>query len=149
MKKSVQRKIVRDVMTCAPKTVGPRTDLPALKAMFQTYQFNAFPVVDEHQVLLGLVSKFDLLRTFSLEPSRWIPDVRALFAEHVEDIMSRGVVLVRPEEPIAAIIDVIVGSKLRTVPVAERRDGKDVLVGIVTRHDVLPYLVLVGDAQTD
>jgi CBS-domain-containing membrane protein len=98
MQKSVQHRVVREVMTGAPITVGPKTDVRTLKAMFETYAFNAFPVVDEHRVLLGVVTRFDFLRMFCPDAGgRWIPDLRAPWAERVEDIMTRGLVTVRPK----------------------------------------------------
>lgn len=68
---------------------------------------------------------------------RWISDLHALWAERVEDIMTRGLVTVGLEDPITTVIDEILRSKLRSLPVVERRGGNDVLVGIVSRRDVL------------
>jgi CBS-domain-containing membrane protein len=137
-------------MTRRPKTVGPKTDVRSLKAMFEMYEFNAFPVVDEQQILVGVVTRLDFLRMFwPDEAHRWIPDLRTLWAERVEDIMSRGLVTVSPEDPIVMVVDQIVRSKLRSLPVVERRAGKDVLVGIVTRRDVLTCLTLTEDDSND
>jgi CBS-domain-containing membrane protein len=150
MQKSVQQRVVREVMTGAPITVGPKTDIRLLKAMFETYEFNAFPVVDEHHVLLGVVTRFDFLRMFRPEGGRrWIPDMRALWAERVEDIMTRGLVTVGPGDSITTVVDEILRSKLRSLPVVERRGGKDVLAGIVRRRDVLSCLTLVDDDRDD
>jgi CBS-domain-containing membrane protein len=150
MLKSMEHRIVREVMTRRPKTVGPKTDVRTLKAMFEIYEFNAFPVVDGRQILLGVVTRLDFLRMFRPdEAHRWIPDLRTLWAERVEDIMSRGLVTVRPEDPVAMVVEEIVRSKLRSLPVVERRAGKDVLVGIVTRRDVLKCLTLTEDGSND
>ena len=64
MKKRIESKAVREIMTPAPVTVRPDTSISDLKALFERYDFNAFPVVDEVGVLRGLVSKLDLLRVF-------------------------------------------------------------------------------------
>jgi CBS-domain-containing membrane protein len=149
MQKSVQHRVVRDVMTRAPMTVGSKTDIRTLKTMFETYQFNIFPVVDEHQILLGVVTKYDFLRMFRPDRRRWIPDLGALGAKRVEDIMTRGVATVSPDDPIATVVDEIVRSRLRSLPVVERRAGKGVLVGIVSRHDVLRCLTLAEDGSND
>jgi CBS-domain-containing membrane protein len=150
MQKSMEHRAVQEVMTRRPKTVGPKTDVRSLKAMFEMYEFNAFPVVDEQQILVGVVTRLDFLRMFwPDEAHRWIPDLRTLWAERVEDIMSRGLVTVSPEDPIVMVVDQIVRSKLRSLPVVERRAGKDVLVGIVTRRDVLTCLTLTEDDSND
>jgi CBS-domain-containing membrane protein len=145
--KRVEDRTVRDVMTRTPKTVRPETDVRTLKAMFESHDFNAFPVVDEEAVLLGMVTKLDFLRMFRPDRGRWIPDVRTLWAERVEEIMTRVVVTVTPGDRVATAIDLMVQSGLRSLPVVERRSRRDVLVGIVSRSDVLRSLVLEGDAS--
>src|SRR5439155_15194650 len=88
MQKSMEHRVVREVMPRRPKTVGPKTDVQTLKAMIARYEFNAFPVVDEQQILVGVVTRLDFLRMFRPdEAHRWIPDLRTLGAERVEDIM--------------------------------------------------------------
>jgi len=44
--------------------VGPNTDGQTPKAMFEMYEFNAFPLVDEQQILVGVVTRLDFLRMF-------------------------------------------------------------------------------------
>jgi CBS-domain-containing membrane protein len=145
MDKRIEDRTVGEVMTRRPKTVEPETDVRTLKAMFQSHDFDTFPVVDEEQVLLGVVTKLDFLKMFRYNPSRWLPDVRILWAERAEDIMTRRVVTVTPEERIATAIDLMVQSGLHTLPVVERRGRRDVLVGIVSRDDMLKCLVLEAD----
>lgn len=146
MQKSVDRRVVREVMTREPVTVGPKTDIRTLKAMFEAYRFSTFPVVDEQQLLLGVVTRLDFLKMFRPdEGRRWILDVGALWAERVEDIMNRGIVPVSPEDPIARVVDEIIRSNVRSVPVVDRRGRKNILVGIVSWHDVLACLTLVDD----
>jgi CBS domain-containing protein len=128
---------IREIMTTHPKTVGGKTAVTALRDLFVAYGFNAFPVVDEADTLLGIVTKFDLLRIFRHDRRRILPDLSALLAEHVEDIMRRGVVTVVPGDPVTAAVDRMLSSRLRSLPVVERRGGKEYLVGIVSRGDVL------------
>ncbi|HET9489284.1 MAG TPA: CBS domain-containing protein [Methylomirabilota bacterium] len=78
MEKHIEERAVRDLMTRAPKTVGPRTGLLALKALFETHDFNASPVVDDNGALLSLVTKLDFLKMFSPDRRRWIPDLRSI-----------------------------------------------------------------------
>jgi CBS-domain-containing membrane protein len=105
--------------------------------MFAEHEFNAFPVVDANGVLLGIVSKFDVFRIGRHEPARLIPDFRALYAEHVDDIMRRRVVTLRPRDSVTSAIDLMIASKRRSVPVAERLGRADMLRGVVSRTDVI------------
>ena len=142
MEKRIEERTVRHVMTPAPRTVGPKTSLHELKALFETHDFNALPVVDERGVLRGVVTKLDFLKMFSPDRRRYLPDLRALWAERVEDIMSRGIIAVTPDETVATAADLMVQSRLRSLPVVERHSREQRLVGIVSRTDLMASLLL-------
>jgi CBS domain-containing protein len=147
MDKRIETRAVREVMTRAPKVVGPRIGLRTLKTLFETHDFNAFPVVDGDGVLLGMVTKLDFLKMFSPGRRRWIPDIKSLWAERVEDIMSRGIIAVAPEDTIAMAADLMVHSNLRSLPVVQRRGREQRLVGIVSRTNLMKGLLLEGDGS--
>jgi CBS domain-containing protein len=65
-----------------------------------------------------------VLRIVRHDPAQLIPDCRALYAEHVDDIMHRWVVTLRPTDSVASAIDLMIASKLRSVPVVERLDAR-------------------------
>jgi len=46
-----------------------------------------------------------------------------------------------PGDPVTAAVDRMSSSRLRNLPVVERRGRKDVVVGIVSRGDVLGSLI--------
>ena len=145
MRKVIERKKVRDVMTRSPITVSPETTVQELMTKFATHDFNMFPVVDAGGVLRGLVTKLDLLRTFRPQMRRWIPDLKLLRAERIEDLMSRGTISVEADDPITVAVDTMIETRLRSLPVVQRRAEGPVLVGIVSRTDVLPCLTLETD----
>lgn len=145
MRKTIESKKVRDVMSRNPLTVSPDATIQELMAQFRAHDFNMFPVVDARGVLRGLVTKLDLLRTFRPQMRRFIPDLKLLWAERIEDVMSRGTMSVEADDPITVAVDTMIEARLRSLPVVERRAGGPVLVGIVSRTDVLPYLTLESD----
>ena len=145
MRKQVEERTVREVMTATPVAVRTSTTVGELKALFEAHDFNAFPVVDEAGALCGMVSKRDFLRMFRPARRRWLPDLRAVWAERVGDIMSAGLIAVEPGDPVVVAVDLMVETKLRTLPVVERRGGKPVLVGIVSRKDLLRCLTIEED----
>jgi CBS-domain-containing membrane protein len=147
MNKRIEKRTVREVMTRAPKVVGARTNLRTLKTLFDTHDFNALPVVDADGVLLGVVTKLDFLKMFSPDRRRWIPDLKSLWAERVEDIMSRGIIAVTPEDTIATAADLMVQSKLRSLPVVQRRGREQRLIGVVSRTDLMKCLLLEDDGS--
>jgi CBS-domain-containing membrane protein len=79
---------------------------------------------------------------FSPDRQRWIPDLRSIWGERVEDIMSRGIVAVSPDDTVATAADLMVQSKLRSLPVVEGRGRGQRLVGIVSRSDLMKCLLL-------
>jgi CBS domain-containing protein len=137
--------MIRDVMSTPPKTVGPKTSVRALQGLFASYDYNAFPVVDDAGALLGIVTKLDLLRIFRHDRARLRPRLGELFAEHVADIMRRGVITVGPRDLVETAVDRMLSSKLRSLPVVERRGRMDVLVGMVSRGDLIRSLVFEDD----
>jgi CBS domain-containing protein len=88
--------------------------------------FGAVPVVREGQRLAGIVSEHDLLAA--------IDDGHRLSAVTAGDIMTGNPYSVRPETTLGTLVHVLRASDLVRVPVV---DGKDRLVGIVARRDVL------------
>ncbi len=128
---------VYDVMTRVPVTVAPGTTVGDLMALFDRHDFNAFPVVDAHGVVRGIVTKLDVLRMFRPDANLRIPDFRALSSGHVADIMRRGVVSVEAEDPVVVAADLMVETRLRSLPVVQRKSGGPVLVGMVSQGDLL------------
>jgi len=147
MRKDVEAKKVREIMTRTPITVRPDMTIRELKAKFETHDFNMFPVVDERGLCRGVVTKLDLLRTFRLQLRHWIPDLRLLWAERVEDMMNRGAVAVDPDDSVVVAVDTMIETRTRSLPVVERRPEGRVVVGIVSRTDVLPCLIMEEDAE--
>jgi CBS domain-containing protein len=65
-----------------------------------------------------------------------------LWAERVEGIMNRGAIIAEPDDPIVVVVDTMLESRLRSLPVVERRGDRSTLVGVVSRTDVLPCLMV-------
>jgi CBS-domain-containing membrane protein len=72
----------KDVMTKLVLTVSRHVTLRELEHLFETHDFNGFPVVEGHH-LLGIVTKFDFLKNFVFTPSTVFP--------HYDDLMKRTV----------------------------------------------------------
>jgi CBS-domain-containing membrane protein len=59
-------------MTRAVRTVTRQTTMRELEALFEKYDFNSFPVVEEGK-MLGIVTKFDFLRAFAFTTGQMLP----------------------------------------------------------------------------
>jgi CBS-domain-containing membrane protein len=140
MQKQVEPKMIHDIMTSSPVTVRPETSIADLKSLFERYDFNAFPVVDDQGVLCGMVSKLDLLRSFRPDKRRGMAGLWALWAERVEEIMGRGIIVVEPHEPVVAAVDLMVETMRRSLPVIEHGPAGRMVVGMISRKDLLQCL---------
>lgn len=145
MARRIAPRLVLDVMSSHPKTVGPKLPVRELQGFFASYNFNAFPVVNDSGILLGIVTKLDLLRIFRHDRVRLRPRLSELWAERVEDIMRRRPVTLEPRDSVTTAIDHMLASKLRSLPVVDRRGKNDRLVGIVSRGDVIRSLIFEND----
>jgi CBS domain-containing protein len=132
---------VGDLMTERPRVTGADTPLrEAASAMVQA-GIGALPVVDEHRRLVGLLGDRELLRdllTSVVLGSRAKTQPKG--PEHrrrVRDIMTRQVLCVAPEQPLAEVVALMVNKNVERVPVV--REGQ--LVGFLTRGDILRQLI--------
>jgi CBS domain-containing protein len=132
---------VGDLMTERPRVTGADTPLrEAASAMVQA-GIGALPVVDEQRRLVGLLGDRELLRdllTSVVLGTRAKGQPKA--PEHrrrVRDIMTRQVLCVAPEQPLAEVVSLMVNKNVERVPVV--REGQ--LVGFLTRGDILRQLI--------
>ena len=127
---------VNEVMSTSAVTVTPTTSVADLLSLFDRHDFNAFPVLGQDGELLGIVSKLDVLELFLTDGGSGSAG-SAPGSARVKDLMRHEVVSVEARDPIAAAGATMVANKLRSLPVVERRDGHGVLVGILSRGDIL------------
>lgn len=139
---------VRDIMTAAPAIVSPDTHVWDLMRLFDSRDFNSLPVVDTQGVLVGIVTKLDLLRVFRPNSDRRVPDAAQVEETTAADLMRPGIITLEPDQPLVAAIDLMLQSRLHSLPVVERpHGGPPLLVGILSRGDLLRALAVVPREQ--
>lgn len=143
----------KDVMTIDVETVTPDTEVGEIARRLIARNISAVPVVDSNGKVVGIVSEGDLMRRSENEterrPSWWMrvladPEERArdyvkTHGKCAQDIMSRNVISVSEDTPLAEIAETLEKHHIKRVTVM--RDGK--LVGIVSRANLLQGLVAV------
>jgi len=125
-----------DAMTPNPVTVTPTTSLRTVEALFEQHDFNGVPVVDTDSCLLGLVTKLDLLKAFTLQPGTIVPHYDTIMEYPVTQVMTREPITVSPDLPLSRILQKLVETRNKSFPVM---DGER-LVGMIAREDVLKSL---------
>ena len=133
---------VKDVMSTHVMAVRPTAGYKEMAAMLHEQRVSAFPVIDDDNKVIGIVSESDLLVKAALEGT--VPGVlRGLTQRHVRsqvtgltaaDLMSRPAVTIGPDEPVSHAARLMYNKRVKRLPVISA-DGT--LVGIVTRSDVL------------
>jgi len=132
---------VRDLMTERPRTTTPEMPLRDAARELLSSGLSALPVVDENGGLLGLLSERELMRHFI---STTLPSASSRFTppsaqgrRTVRDVMTRQVLCVAPEQPLADVAALMTNKDVERVPVV--RGGR--LVGFLTRGDIVRKLI--------
>jgi predicted transcriptional regulator len=127
---------VADHMTRAVKTVTREVAMRELGGMFERDDFNAYPVEDDGQII-GLVTKFDLLKCFAFTPNQMIPRYEDLMKRTVADVMISEFIYVRSDTKLTRVLQLMVEHRFRSIPVI---DSGHRLAGIIAREDILRAL---------
>ena len=133
---------VRDVMSDQPRTVAPETSLTDAARTLARTGLGALPVVDEDRRVIGMVTEREVIRHLLKVQAFTGPDARAaspsgVGTRTVRDAMTRQVLCVAPEQPIAEVASLMSNKEVDRVPVV--RDGR--LVGFLTRGDIVRKLI--------
>ena len=133
---------VRDVMSDHPLTIAADAPLKEVARTLVRTGLGALPVVDEDQRVIGMVSEREVIRHLLHVQAFTGPDARvasppAVGARTVRDVMTRQVLCVAPEQPIAEVAALMSNKDVARVPVV--REGR--LVGFLTRGDIVRKLI--------
>ena len=127
---------VGDYMTRRVKIVKRQMSVRELNQMFELDDFNTYPVEEETQVV-GLVTKFDLLKCFAFTPSQMVPRYDDLMNRTVADIMTSAFIYVSADTRLTRVLQLMVEHRIRSIPAIDK-DNR--LVGIIAREDVIRAL---------
>jgi CBS domain-containing protein len=133
---------VKDVMSTHVIAAKQSAPYKELAAMLRDQRVSAFPVIDDDNKVIGIVSETDLLTKEALEGT--VPTtLQGLTDQHVRsqvsavtaaDLMTRPAVTIGPDEPVTSAARLMYNHRVKRLPVTSD-DGT--LIGIVTRSDVL------------
>jgi CBS domain-containing protein/mannitol/fructose-specific phosphotransferase system IIA component (Ntr-type) len=133
-----ERLAVRDIMTDHPRTVG--ADVPLREAAVDMVRagIGGLPVVDEEHRVIGMLSERELMRhllTAYLQGAAKTPPGAA--SRLVRDVMTRQVLCVSPDQPLAEVASIMTNKDVDRVPVVHGGE----LVGLLTRGDIVRKLI--------
>jgi CBS domain-containing protein len=133
---------VRDVMSDHPLTVRADLSLREAARTIVRTGLGALPVVDDDDRVLGMVSEKEVIRHLLTIQAFTGPDARVASppgtgTKTVRDAMTRQVLCVAAEQPLAEVAALMSNKDVDRVPVV--REGR--LVGFLTRGDIVRKLI--------
>jgi CBS domain-containing protein len=117
---------IREIMTRDLITASMHDPVTDVIATIVETGIGGLPIVDEHDVLRGIITERDVLRILTHKQSECC----------VEDIMSTSLHITSPESPIGTATKEMVANQIRRLPVV----SDDVLIGIITASDIMKFL---------
>jgi len=87
-------------------------------------------------LLVGVVTKFDILKVFAFTPRSVVPSYELLSQRRASQIMTRDVITFTPDTPLPRVLQTLVDFRVKSFPVV---DGRRV-VGMIAREDLVRAL---------
>jgi len=133
---------VKDVMTTRVVFVRQDATYKDMATLLREHRVSAFPVLDDEDTVIGVVSEADLLAKEALEGE--VPGLVSGILHHKEqakaagvtaaDLMTRPPVTITADDSVTHAARLMQGKRVKRLPVVTA-DGH--LIGIVSRADVL------------
>jgi H+/Cl- antiporter ClcA/CBS domain-containing protein len=132
---------VSEVMVASPQTLPSTMSIDAAINLFKSNErpHKSYPLVDQNQGLVGMVSRADILR-WSTEAG---PSGETLF----ERVSDNAVLFGYPDEVVARLADRMVANDTGRVPIIDRQTRK--VIGLVARKDLLKTRLGSQSAEKD
>ena len=127
----------KDIMTKEVVFVLPETSVKEALELMLANGISGVPVVQRDMKLIGVVTEKDLLRLFS-EPG-------SIGKKSIKEFMTQPVVHFDENENFEDICQCLNTVHFRRVPVTKN----DKLVGIVSRPDVIRYILSIDDQKVN
>ncbi|MCL4360053.1 CBS domain-containing protein [Patescibacteria group bacterium] len=142
---------VGEIMARNVKTVHHKTPIRALWKVIMDERVNSVPVVDEKEMLVGIISKQDMLEAlypdyrdvtedfFSIADFEDIEKrITEMGDKPVRDIMRSRVIFTREDTPIMRALSRMLVRRLNQMPVLSY---EDTIIGLITKGDIFKALV--------
>lgn len=139
--------LVKDIMTTTIISVKPDSSAQAVADLIVQHKIHAVPIVNELFELQGIVAEGDFFYQHSGPISMTSYLINRVTKKNlggslsevtVKDLMASPCITVTPEVTIEEAGNILVKKSFNTLPVV---DSANTLVGIVTAHDILKFLL--------
>jgi len=150
-----EEQAVRDIMVKEVIAIQKDASVEELSSLLIENGISGVPVVDSKGTLVGMVTKGDLIikdsdlhfpRYFKLLDSiiyleslnKFKKNLKKYLGTKVEDLMTSDVKTIKEDKPVSEAANLMIKYNINRLPVM---DGKDNMVGIVTRADIVRSMI--------
>jgi acetoin utilization protein AcuB len=135
--------LVQGWMTTDVATVHEDTSMMKASIVMKEKKIRCLPVVDERGKLVGIVSDRDLRDAAPSKATTLdVYELNYLLSSmKIKDIMSKNLVVVKPDETVEFAAILMIENKISSLPVV---NGKDELIGIITQTDIFKVLINIA-----
>lgn len=150
-----EEQAVRDIMVKEVIAIQKDASVEELSSLLIENGISGVPVVDSKGTLVGMVTEGDLIikdsdlhfpRYFKLLDSiiyleslnKFKKNLKKYLGTKVEDLMTSDVKTIKEDKPVSEAANLMIKYNINRLPVM---DGKDNMVGIVTRADIVRSMI--------
>jgi CBS domain-containing protein len=143
-----QELLVRDVMTKGVISISKFDPVMQVADILTEKNISGLPVVDKDKKVIGIITQADILSMIGVSRDHTFKDLlRHMLGEtlperrigdHVGDIMTSPAHTIKPDANIAEAVRIMDEKKIRRLTVT---DDKGILIGILTRADILKAVI--------
>lgn len=140
--------LVQDVMTKDVLSITKFEPIMKVADILAEKNISGLPVVDKENKVIGIITQADILSMIGVSREHTFKDVlkhmlgeslpERRIGDHVGDIMTSPALTVKPTAKIAEAVRIMDEKRIRRLTVA---DEKNVLIGILTRADILKAVI--------
>lgn len=135
--------LVKEIMNTNVRSARLNSSVSDVAIVMCFNKISGMPVLDNDENIIGIISEKDILKGMYPNVSEFMQtgrvdfealeqEYRELISLKVENLMTKNVLTVAPEDPVLKAVSVMCVNRIRRIPVAV--DGK--LQGIISMGDV-------------
>jgi CBS domain-containing protein len=135
----MQSYLVRDVMITPVVSIRWDASILEASALMEEKNIRRLPVVDEENILIGILSEGDVREALSIYnvTNPYAPDQDEILLA-VDEIMSAPVHAVGPDEHLRNVVKLLLEHKIGGVPVVDEHNHP---LGVITESDIFRLML--------
>lgn len=127
------------LMTSLVETIAPYETLFEAHRLMGIMRIRALPVVDDHETLVGIITRTDVL---SADPSAFMKHrqdlSRKILSTPISYIMTSKPITINPDTPVSTAAELMMNYKIHSLPVLNEENR---LAGIITDSDLFHMIL--------